>query len=339
MNKLLNIDLDNRVPKYLQIVDSIADAIRRGNLKKGERIFSINEFSNEYFLSRDTVQKAYNILHQKGIITSVKGKGYYIKEIDLHVSYKVLLLLTRISNYKKEIYNAFIQTLGDDATVDIKIHHFNTQILKNLVANHLGEYNYFVVMPHFYDDPAEAMRIIKTIPEDQLLILDKNIPHSDLNCPAVYQDFENDIVDALEQGLDLLRKYNKLFLLYPKKISYAPEIVRGFRNFCMQNDYKYEILSEVNDSCEVKAGEAYIVIEESDLATLIKKSGQNGLKIGKDLGIISYNESPLKEILLDGITVISTDHKKMGETAARLILENSKEKIRNPFVLIRRKSL
>lgn len=339
MTKLLHIDLDNRVPKYLQIVDSIADAIRRGNFKKGERIFSINEFSNEYFLSRDTVQKAYNILHQKGIITSVKGKGYYIKEIDLHVSYKVLLLLNKISNYKKEIYNAFLQTLGDDATVDIKIHHFSTQILKSLVANNLGDYDYFVVMPHFHDDPAEAMRILKTIPEDQLLILDKNIPHSGLNCPAVYQDFENDLVDALEQGLDLLEKYNKLYLLYPKSAAYAPEIVRGFRNFCLQNEYHYEILSEINDESELSAGEAYIVIEESDLATIIKKAREKNLQIGQELGIISYNESPLKEILLDGITVVSTDHKKMGETAARQILENRKEKIRNPFRMIRRNSL
>ena len=45
----------------------------------------------------------------------------------------------------------------------------------------------------------------------------------------------------------------------------------------------------------------------------------------------------LKEILSDGISVISTDHAKMGETAAMLILENKKEKIKNPFTLILRK--
>jgi DNA-binding LacI/PurR family transcriptional regulator len=57
------------------------------------------------------------------------------------------------------------------------------------------------------------------------------------------------------------------------------------------------------------------------------------------VGIISYNDSPLKEILLDGITVMTTDHVKMGQTAAKFILDNSKEKIKNPFVLIKRKSL
>jgi DNA-binding LacI/PurR family transcriptional regulator len=89
----------------------------------------------------------------------------------------------------------------------------------------------------------------------------------------------------------------------------------------------------------VSAKEAYIVIEENDLCRLIRKAGENKLEIGKNVGIISYNDSPLKEILLDGITVMTTDHAKMGETAARLILDNSKDKIKNPFVLIKRKSL
>ena len=327
------------MPIYLQIVNSITDAIRRGNYKKGERIYSINELSNEYFLARDTVQKAYNILHERGIITSVKGKGYYVNETDIDTTYRVLLLFSKISNYKRQIYNAFVDTLGKNAAVDIKIHHFNTGILKEHISNHLNDYDYFVIMPHFYDNPAEALTIIKTIPSDQLIILDKNIPYTDLNSAAVYQDFQNDIVDALEQGLDLLGKYDKLYLAYPDVDAYSPEIPVGFRKFCMQNNYKNAILHEINDDTVVSAREAYIVIEENDLCRLIRKAREQNLEIGKDVGIISYNDSPLKEILLDGITVMTTDHVKMGQTAAKFILDNSKEKIKNPFVLIKRKSL
>lgn len=327
------------MPIYLQIVNSITDAIRRGNYKKGERIYSINELSNEYFLARDTVQKAYNILHERGIITSVKGKGYYVNETDIDTTYRVLLLFSKISNYKRQIYNAFVDTLGKNAAVDIKIHHFNTGILKEHISNHLNDYDYFVIMPHFYDNPAEALTIIKTIPSDQLIILDKNIPYTDLNSAAVYQDFQNDIVDALEQGLDLLGKYDKLYLAYPDVDAYSPEIPVGFRKFCMQNNYKNAILPEINDDTVVSAREAYIVIEENDLCRLIRKAREQNLEIGKDVGIISYNDSPLKEILLDGITVMTTDHVKMGQTAAKFILNNSKEKIKNPFVLIKRKSL
>ncbi len=339
MNKLLNISSEKGRPIYLQIVDSIIDAVRRGNYKKGDRIFSINELSNEYFLARDTVQKAYNILHEKGVIISVKGKGYYINNVHLDASFKVLLLFSKISNYKKQIYNAFVQTLGDKAMVDIKIHHFNTKILKDLIENHLSDYDYFVIMPHFYDDPIEALKAIKSIPPEQLVILDQNIPYSDLHSPAVYQDFQNDIVEALEGGMDLLSKYDKLYLVYPKIVSYSPEIIQGFKKFCMQNNFKFDVLSEITEDTEISAREVYIIIEENDLCNLIKKSREKKYEIGKDIGIISYNDSPLKEILLDGITVISTDHIKMGETAARLILDNRNEKIKNPFVMIRRGSL
>ena len=107
----------------------------------------------------------------------------------------------------------------------------------------------------------------------------------------------------------------------------------------MQNNFKCEVLEEVNETTDINAKEAYIVIEESDLCNIIKKTRDKNLQIGQEVGIISYNDSPLKEILLDGITVVSTDHNKMGETAARLILDNSREKIKNPFVLIRRRSL
>ncbi len=339
MSKQLDISAERRTPIYLQIVDAITDTIRRGNYKMGERIYSINELSNEYFLARDTVQKAYNILQEKGIITSVKGKGYYVNNVNLEVSFKVLLLFSKISNYKKQIYNAFVQTLGDKAVVDIKIHHFNTRILKDLISNHVNDYDYFVVMPHFYDDPDEALKVIKTIPAEKLVILDKNIPYTDLKSAAVYQDFQRDIVEALEQGLDLLAKYNMFYLVYPTSASYSPEIVQGFKNFCIQNDLRYKILDEISEKTEIREKEAYIVIEENDLCNLIRKAREKQFLIGRDLGIISYNDSPLKEILLDGITVISTDHIKMGETAARLILDNSTEKIKNPFVLIRRGSL
>ena len=180
---------------------------------------------------------------------------------------------------------------------------------------------------------------MRSIPQEKLILLDRLVPHLDYGQTAVYQDFENDIVEALEKGIDLLRKYEKLYLVYPKILPYPPEIVKGFRCFCMQYQFKYQVLHEIDNDHEVNNKEAYIVIEETDLVTLIKKTRSAGLTIGKDTGIISYNETPLKEILLDGITVISTDHPKMGEMAARLIMENRRERIKNSFVLIRRNSL
>jgi DNA-binding transcriptional regulator YhcF (GntR family) len=339
MPPIFEIDGNRRTPKYLQIVNSITKAIKQGHYKKGDRICSINELSNEHFLSRDTVQKAYDILEKEKIIEGIRGKGFYINRTDIVIPYRILLLFNKLSNYKKIIYNSFLQTLGKKASIDLKIYHSNTRLFTDIIESHLGEYDYYVIMPHFYEDIEDAYKMIRKIPTEQLLILDKDLMQSNQSYAAVFQDFQNDIGEALESGLSTLNKYKRLTLVFPKIPFYPPEIVTGFRNFCVQNKFEYRIISEINPNDPVKEKEAFIVIEETDLVNLIKNCRAAKLKLGKDIGIISYNDTPLKEILSDGISVISTDHAKMGETAARLILDNKKEKIKNPFTLILRKSL
>jgi len=335
----LEIDANRRTPKYLQIANSITKAIKQGKYKKGDRIFSINELSNECFLSRDTVQKAYDLLEKERIIEAGRGNGFYISRADIVVPYRILLVFNKLSNYKKMIYDSFIKTLGNKAVVDLKIHHSNIKLFDDIVTTGLGEYDYYVVMPHFYDNTEEALQVIQKIPKEQLILLDKDLPYNNAEYTAVYQDFENDIMDALESGLKTLSKYEKLVYVHPTIHPHPMEIVYGFRNFCMQNNFSYKIMDEIKPHEDIQRGEAYIVINESDLVNLIKLCTAKKLRVGKDVGIISYNETPLKEILLDGITVLSTDHSKMGETAARMILDHRSEKLKNPFTLILRNSL
>jgi DNA-binding transcriptional regulator YhcF (GntR family) len=339
MDTLFNIDPARKTPKYLQIIHSINQAILKGKLRKGDQVFSINELSEEYFLGRETVQKAYNILRKKGILVGVPGKGFFVNRTDVNSPYRILLLFNKISNYKRQIYNAFVQTMGNRAVFDLKIHHSNVQVLESQLEEHLGDYDYYVIMPHFYEDLDRATALLKTIPPDKLVLLDKDLPGFSASYTAVFQDFRTDINNALEEGFDLLGKYRELVLIPPSLVTHPPEIVVGFRNFCINNRFPFRIITGFDLHAKVRAGEAYVVIEETDLANLIKICRGENLVIGRDVGIISYNDTPLKEILLDGITVISTDHTRMGETAARLILENRKEKIKNPFTLIRRKSL
>lgn len=183
------------------------------------------------------------------------------------------------------------------------------------------------------------MEIIRKIPPQKLLLLDKNLSGLEGDYAAVYQDFASDVFEALSSGIDLLRKYNKLLLAFPENIPYPLEMITGFRNFCKGHQFDYEIISEVEGDASLKAGEAYLVIEEADLANLIKQCRNEKLALGSEIGILSFNDTPLKEILADGITVISTDYEKMGETAAQLILSKQSAKIRNPYSMIRRSSL
>ncbi len=134
--------MDSRTPKYLQVVNLILEDIEKGKLKIGDRIPSINETSFDFLLSRDTVEKAYNELRDRGIISSVRGKGFYISSTNMGHKSKVLLLFNKLSSYKKIIYYSIIETLGSQASVDLQIHHYNRNLLEDLLETNLGNYNY-----------------------------------------------------------------------------------------------------------------------------------------------------------------------------------------------------
>jgi DNA-binding LacI/PurR family transcriptional regulator len=70
---------------------------------------------------------------------------------------------------------------------------------------------------------------------------------------------------------------------------------------------------------------------ENDLVILIEKIHEIKLQVGKQIGVISYNETPLKKIIQNGITTISTEIQIMGKRAAELILGKSTEQLAIPF--------
>lgn len=339
MQRYINIDFESRIPKYKQVIHSVINGITDGTLKRGQRIPSINELSEENYLSRDTVEKAYNELRERGIISSVRGKGFFISCTDPQTPLRVLLVFNKISAYKKLTYNSFVESIGENTVVDLHIHHFNVRLFESIISNNLGNYNYYVIMPHFYEQAKEAISIIKKIPREKLILLDKDLKELSSDYAAVYQDFETDIQQALLSATDLLEKYKKLNLVFPRGVPYPAEIKTGFLNFCRESGFEYSILHEIDEATLICKQQVYLVIEETDLVQVIKKSRAMKLKLGKDIGLISFNETPLKEILADGITVISTDHEGMGREAARLILHKKTIKIKSPFVLIRRNSL
>jgi len=72
---------------------------------------------------------------------------------------------------------------------------------------------------------------------------------------------------------------------------------------------------------------------------VIEQAKRQQLVLGTDFGIISYNDIPLKKVVENGITTISTDFKAMGKTLAAMVLNSQKEQIENPSELIIRNSL
>lgn len=334
----LSIDYFSATPKYLQLANSIIKAIGDGKIRKDELLPSINELSFEFEISRDTAEKGYKHLKKIGVLGSVPGKGYFVKDNNLQQRLKIFLLFNKLSPHKKLIYDAFVSSLGELASVDFYIYNNDFDFFKRLIQDAKKDYTHYVIIPHFLEGGENASDVINLIPKEKLILLDKLVPGIEGQYGAVYENFEKDIYGALEQALPYLTKYHTIKIIVPFYTYHPREILKGFTSFCQQYAFNYKVVHQVANE-PVKEGEAYINLMEDDLVILIEKILATKLKPGKDVGVISYNETPLKKIILKGITTISTDFQMMGEKAAQLVLERSVEHIEIPFSLTLRSSL
>jgi DNA-binding transcriptional regulator YhcF (GntR family) len=336
--KHLFIDYYSATPKYLQLANSIVKAISEGVLKENDVLPSINELSFEFEISRDTAEKGYKHLKKTGVLGSVPGKGYFVKNTELNQKLKIFLLFNKLSAHKKIIYDSFVAALGDLAAIDFYVYNNDFLLFKKLIGQQKGDYTHYVIIPHFMEGGENVHEIVNTLPKEKLILMDKLLPGVTGNYAAVYENFEEDIYNALVQANEQLSKYNTIKIIFPEYTYHPNEILEGFYRYCQQYAFNYKVVHRIEDE-PIQKGEVYINLMENDLVILIEKILATGLKVGKDVGVISYNETALKKIILKGITTISTDFQMMGEKAAQMVLDQSTEHAAIPFYLTLRASL
>ncbi len=334
----IHVDSYSATPKYLQLAYSILGAIKSGKFHKDLQLPSLNELTFNLDISRETADKGYQYLQDLGILSTIPGKGHYVAAADFKQDLRILLLINKLSDEKKIFYDAFIEKLGLQVPIDFYIYNNSFSLFKKLLAAKAEEYSHYVIIPHFIECQEEAEALIRTIPEEKLIVLDRQVTGIGADYGCVYEDFEKDLYKALEKMLARLSKYHTLNLVFPQKSYFSKNIIKGFNSFCLQYAFERNIISSVHDS-EPAEGEVFICLTDEDLIELIEKLKLAGLKAGEQTGIISYNETPLKKYIMDGITTISTDYKAMGNLAAKMIVEDYRERVSLPFGVTMRSSL
>jgi DNA-binding transcriptional regulator YhcF (GntR family) len=316
--------------KYIQLVDAIANAISEGSLDQGDMLPSVNELVKNASLSRDTVFKAYSELKSRGIVESVPNRGYFVsKQLN-----RVLLFLDTFKAYKEVLYDGFRSNLPDNISVDLMFHHYNFRVFESIINDSIGKYSHYIIMN--FDHP-RMKKVISKIPPEKLLVVDWNI-HAGENHSYVSQDFGASVYDSLLSVVNRIKKYNRFILLYPKDWTFHPkETITDFERFCVDNSIIYNVEYDIQ-SVNIKKGDLYLLVSDRTLTRLLDQSHDKKLRIGDDVGIISYNETPMKKYVNEGITALSTNFYEMGKMAAYYVLNPGEMKHVVPTELIERKS-
>ena len=71
----LTLDLQSEVPIYQQIRDGVVEEIARGNARRGHALPSIRQLAADFGINFHTVNKAYDLLRQEGVIRVNRKSG------------------------------------------------------------------------------------------------------------------------------------------------------------------------------------------------------------------------------------------------------------------------
>jgi len=334
----IRINKQDNTPLYRQICQQVRQLIRDGQLQPGQLLPSLNQLAIMLDISRETTKKAYNQLLREGLLIAQQGKGIFVagrRETDKK---EILLILDKQSVYNQILVQAFQDTLQDSVHITILLHSQNLDVLEYYLNQHLDRYDYYVISPHFPLDTrsqARAAKLLRRIPNRKLIMVDNWIQDVPGNYGVVYQDFRHDAYEGLSEGKADMGSQLKVMVL-PQSL-YGQIILESVYDFARENGIGVSVSDTVPESLE--KGDVVLVLNsqlDSGLALLARRIAEAGLLPGKDVRIIAYNEFPLNEVVLGGLTTLSTDFAEMGRQAARMVLSDTLCKVHNPFHLVRR---
>lgn len=329
MNIKFNIEKNSNVLKFQQLVDAILDSISRNELKEGDMLPSVNQIMKDCKLSRDTVFKAYAELKKRDVVESVPNRGYFVtRKIT-----KVFLFLDTFKAYKEVLYHSILNHLPKNISVDLHFHHYNIDLFDKIITESVGRYTKYIVMNF---DHKMVKKIIGKIPEEQLLIIDWKINGEDKSC--VYQNFGEAVYDCFDRNTNAISKYKRFTLFYPDFTYHPHEIVDNFERFGKDHNINHRVITTFEEF-DLQEGDLYFLVSDRTLARFLDQCSEKGFEPGREVGVISYNETPMKKYVKEGITVISTDFNLMGQKAAEFVLKGKPINIEVPTTLKLRSSL
>ena len=94
--------MEEKRTKYRELVDYVYNLIDSGTLKPGDKLYSENELSEMFGISRQTVRRAIGLLEEEGVLRRVRGSGTYIgddRKENLEKRNRIAVVTTYVDSY------------------------------------------------------------------------------------------------------------------------------------------------------------------------------------------------------------------------------------------------
>lgn len=318
--------------KHDRLVQGIINAIEEKVLVRDEMLPSLNEMIRELRFSRDTVVKGYQELINRGLVGSTRGRGYYVTNGNTGQTLQVALLMYNMDTFEEQFYRSFRAELGPNVHLNVFFHHGNIDVFDTILTQVKGKYGMYVVAPIPHP---RTKALLEAIPRNRFLMVDRYEP-IDGEFNHITQEFAKSSYSIFMELAPVIREYDEMIFYHSTDSLDPKEIVGAFRKFLKDSKIKGRIVPEFKPGT-IEKGKVYFTLDNFAIFAMLKECKAKKLKPGKDLGILSHNDEPAKELI--GITTYSADFSLMGKKAGEFIMHRKVVSETMPMVLWRRNTL
>lgn len=338
--------MGKKEPKYVELVNWIRSKIENRELLAGEKLYSENELSEMFHLSRQTVRHAISILDNEGILRRVQGSGTYIndnRQLTIENNTKIAVVTTYVDDY---IFPRTIQGIENvlyENGYSVQISFTNNQqeqeraILEDVLSK--DEVAGMIIEPTKSALPNCNKHLYEKLQEKKIPILFINcyyrelkLPHVSLNDKKTAQKAVEYLIEAghkkiggifkLDDWQGHLRYNGYLEAMRSAKLSVSEDIIVWIdtKDVKKLEKEKDKIIERLQDCTAV------ICYNDEVSFSLVEILTREGIRVPEDLSVISVDNSDLA--VLGDVAITSVPHpmEKLGEKAAM----NLMKLIKNP---------
>ncbi|HMG08316.1 MAG TPA: winged helix-turn-helix domain-containing protein [Mucilaginibacter sp.] len=318
--------------KHDRFVQGMINAISEKIIVQDEMLPSVNKLIKELGFSRETIMKGYKDLISRGIVESKNRLGYFVGNGNTDQTLNVALLMYNLDTFEEQFYRNFRHVLGPNVHLSTYFHHGDIEIFETILMQIKSKYGMYVIAPIPHSKTKELLDII---PRNKLLMFDRFEPlDGDFN--HITQEFGQSSYDIFSKLAPKISQFKEMIFYHSPDSLDPKEIALSYKKFLKDFNIKGRVEREYIPG-SVEKGKVYFTLDNFALWQIMRDCNSLKLKPGKDLGVLSHNDEPAKEII--GITTFSADFSNMGKMAGLAVLHKEKIQLTVPMILFERNTL
>lgn len=337
---------DIEKPKYKRLKDYIVDTIKSEELRPGEKIYSENELSDKFGISRHTVRQAIGELVSEGWLYRLQGMGTFVdKKVEEKAvqANAIAVITTYLNDY---IFPAIIR--GMDGVLSENGYSlmlgctYNQHEKERMCLENLKNQNIvgLIAEPTKSALPNPNLDLYRDLRSKGIPVLFIHGCYNELECSCVVEDDVKAGYMATKHLIDLGHTgIGGVFKI---------DDIQGHHRFAGFQQAQLEAGLKVSDSRimwfdtgeadeKIKKGRskklaellgqcsAIVCYNEQLAVKLMDAIRENGLSVPEDISLVSFDDSPLAVASEVKLTTVAHPKERLGEKAAEAMLEMVKQ--------------